>query len=260
MATTMASCSLFSSREAAKPLSEREYIFEKGNALFSAEEYEYSLPFFLKISRQNANEKDDLYERSLWNLSVVYEKTGSPEKAILALQELKKFNQSTYSLFRIQLAEMKNDFRINNDSQAYLVRTQIDQSRPLDQYSLSDIYADLVSTTTLNYDRLILEELKFMSEAQKYFVYVMESKPSPINAEATDLLIAVSDRTYRLLSKETLDLQFRRKIAESLLDFLRRFDRYKIDDLNLNLNTISKFSLYSAKTQKLITEWLHKWV
>ncbi len=258
LSIALASCSFFSHREDAQPMTEREYAFEKGKALFDAQEYEYALPFFLKISRQPVNLRDDLYEKSLWNLSVIFEKMGSPEKALLTLQELKKTNQRYYSLFKIQLAEMKNNFRVGNNYQAYEVRKQIDDSQPLSRYQLTDVYSDLVTTTQLNYDRLIMEEIEFISETQKYFVYVMESNQSPINTQATELMIAISDRTYGLLYKENLDSKFRRKIAESLLDFLRRFDRYKIDDLNLNLNTISKFSIYSEKKQKQITEWLHK--
>ena len=241
-------------------MTQREYAYEKGKALFDAQEYEYALPFFLKISKQPASLKDSLYEKSLYNLSVIFEKMGSPEKALLTLQELKKTNQATISLFRIQLAEMKNNFRVSNDFKAIEVRKQIDESQPLVRYSIDSIYDDLVETTILNYDRLILEELDFIAEIQKYFVYVMESNAAPSNAKATDLLISICDKAYTLLDQETLKPEFRRKIAESLLDLLRRFDRYKIDDLNINLKTISKFSIYSEKKQKQITDWLHKWI
>ncbi len=247
-----------SERNDVQPMTEREYVFEKGKALFDGDQYEKSMPFFLKITRQRPSAADSYYENSLWSLSVAFERIGSPEKALLTLQELARTKQNVISLFRIRLAEMKNHFRVSNEYQALEVRKQIDALQPLSYYSIDDIYADLMATTLLNYDHLILEELEFIAETQKYFVYVMESKRAPLNERATDVLIGISDRTYALLSKENLNLEFRRKIAEALLDFLRRFDRYKIDDLNINLNTVSKFSRYSEKKQKLITEWLHQ--
>ncbi|MBC7420425.1 MAG: hypothetical protein H7328_06815 [Bdellovibrio sp.] len=255
---TFTSCSYFSETHEVQPMTERDYAYEKGKAFFDAQEYEKSLPFFLKISRQPPGLKDNHYENSLWNLSVAFEKLGSPEKALLTLQELKKVNRGTISLFKIQLAEMKNHFRVLNDYQAYEVRKEIDATQPLVRYNKQEIYEGLAATTMLNYDYLVLEELEFVAETQKYFVYVMESNQEPVNSQATDLLISIGDRTYELLNKDALNRDFRRKVAESLLDFLRRFDRYKIDDLNLNLKTVSKFSVYSEKKQKLITEWLHQ--
>ena len=50
------------------------------------------------------------------------------------------------------------------------------------------------------------------------------------------------------------------RIAESLLDVLRKFDQYKLNDLNLDMKTVAHFSVYADKKQKQIVDWLYKWV
>ncbi|MBC7741635.1 MAG: hypothetical protein H7061_05540 [Bdellovibrionaceae bacterium] len=255
---TLTSCTHATPQAEVRPITEREFQFEKGIRHLENEEYEKAQPYFLNISVAPTNSADLFQEKALWNLSIIFEKLGQPEKALLTLQQLERLQPAMISLFNIRLAEMKNHFRVSNHYQALEVKRIIDQSRPVMRYTIEEIYIALKDTSNLNYDHLVLEELQFVSEAAKYFVYVMESKKSPMNEEATELLISICNHALSLLNQKALKHEFRVQIAEALLDILRKFEQYKLDDLNLNQKTMAKFSSYAEKKQKIITDWLHQ--
>lgn len=253
----ISSCSLFEKKSEIKELTPREANFEKAVTFFNEKNFNNALPLFQKISQQSEAKVDRVYDLTLWYLSVIYEKTNMPEKALLTLKELTLRNSTIVPSLKVRFSQMKNHFRVSNEYQALEVKKLIDSNQPLLRNDIETIYSYLFETTDLNYDHLAVEELQFVGQLQKYFIYVMESSQSPENAQATELLISIYDNFFKILKNNKLNFNFRKKIAIALIDQLRLFDRYKIDDLNVNLMTIAKFSNYSEKKQKLLTDWLY---
>ena len=253
----LCSCTTQTERKEAQ-LTSREMTFQKGLLLFNISKYAEAAPFFLKISQNALSPSDEIYNSSLWNLTVIYEKFGDYDKAVLALHELEERQPSAISLFKIQLSLMKNYTRLNNRKITSEIKSKIDASLPVNRYSLSEIYFSVAENTGFNFDLQMLQELQFLGEIQKYFVFVMESKDISVNARATELLIYLYDTFLKAIEKDSYNNEFRRAIAIELLSQLRKFDHYKLDRINLNMKTIAKFSVYSIEKQKYLTDWLHQ--
>lgn len=239
-------------------LTEREVVFQKGLALFENEKYAESAGFFLKVTQTNLGTDDKVYNDSLWKLATIYEKMGEYEKAVLSLLELERRKPANPPLFRIQLALEKNYIRLENKDLAFKIGQEIDRSNPAQQYSLQDIYLALEENSNFNYDHLILEELQFLGQIQKYFIYIMESQEAPLNQKATELLIHIYDGFFLKFNSASTSYQFKRALSIELLEQLRKFDYYKLNSININPYTISKFSNYNTAKQKFLTDWLHQ--
>lgn len=238
-----------------RPLTEREMIFEKGRALLLAHDYDKAQDLFLSLTGQHMPDPDVIYDQSIWNLAVIYEK-NFPEKTILLLSQLS--NSNYVSSFKVNALLMKTYFRVDNPKQALKYKKALDSVNPKIHLSASTLYYDLLETLDLNYDHLLLQELQYVSEIQKYLIFIMEQNDSAKNEKVTELLTAIYEKTYALLEKDTVSAPFKQQIAVALLNNLRRFDILKINDLNVNMKTIAKFSVYSEQKQKQITDWLHQ--
>lgn len=242
--------------EGPRPLTEREMLYEKGNALLLAHEYSKAEVLFLSLTGQHMQNPDAPYDMSLWSLSTIYDKNGFPERSVLILLPLLK---SEYiSQFKVKAALMKNYFLLNNPTEAMKYKKMLDAENPKMTVAANALYYDLIETLDLNYDHLLLQELDYVGEIQKYLIFVMEQNESKKNEKVTELLTSIYDKSYEMLAKDSVNPEFKKKIAISLLNNLRRFDLLKLNDLNINPKTVSKFSLYAEKKQKQITGWLHQ--
>ncbi|MBC7464545.1 MAG: hypothetical protein H7256_01010 [Bdellovibrio sp.] len=244
------------SPEGPRPLTEREVLYEKGNALLMAHEYAKAEVLFLSLTGQHMQKPDAPYDMSLWNLSTIYDKNGFAERSILILLPL--LDSEYVSQFKIKAALMKNYFLLGNSTEALKYKKMLDAENPKMTVAANALYYDLVETLDLNYDHLLLEELQYVGEIQKYLIFVMEQNESKKNEKVTELLTSIYDAAYAMLAKDSVNPEFKKKIAISLLNNLRRFELLKLNDLNINQKTVSKFTLYADKKQKQITDWLHQ--
>lgn len=235
---------------------ERELLFERAEQLDLSGDFKSAESLYFRITREPSGPVDAVYDKSLWNLARRYESTDQPEKALLSLDELGKRNTSTISKARIRLAQIKNHFRVTNYYQARDLRAEIDSDYKSQMLSQDDLFDALYYTTNLYYDRHILDELEFLGDIQKYFFYIMESPSAPQNEKLTELLIFYYDGFVASLDKKHLSSEVKRQLIVSLLDQLRKFDRYKIAGVTKNPLTIGRFSEYSDTQQKKLTEWL----
>jgi hypothetical protein len=243
-------------KELAKAPDEREILFERAEQLQKAGDHKSAESLYYRITREPGGPSDPIYDKSLWNLAGYYEQADLPEKALLALDELSKRRSSTISLTRIRIAQIKNHYRVTNYYQAQGVRNEIDRDYKSQLIAPGELYEALYYTTTLYYDRHIADELTFLGEVQKYFFYIMESELAPENEKLTELLIFYYDGFLTALEKKHLPVELKRQLVISLLDQLRKFDRYKIAGEKRNPMTIGRFSEYSDARQKKLTEWL----
>ena len=234
-------------------LTERDITFQKGLALVNQDHYAEAAPFFLKISQNSEGPDDETYSQSVWQLSQIYEEFGHYEKAVLALIELENRNAAKVSLLSVRFSLIKNYIRLGNRTKAAEIKNKL-----LFNDSIKSLYTSLDETTHFKYDHSMIEELQYLGEIQRYFIFVMESKQGPMNEAATSKLIYFYETFLHLLNKDSLNLVLKKTIAIELLEQLRKFELYKLNEINLNPNTIAKFSNFSAEKQKFITDWLHQ--
>ena len=185
-----------------------------------------------------------------------YENTDQSEKALLALDELSKRVASTIPKAKIQFAQVKNHFRVTNYYQAKKIRADIDNDYKSQLLDKNNIYEALYYTTGLQYDRHILDELTYIGEIQKYFIYIMESDLSPENEKLTELLVLYYDGFLEALHKKSLAPELKQQLTVSILDQLRKFEKFKMDE-GKNPRTLARFSTYADTQQKKLTERLH---
>lgn len=240
-----------------KEPTEREKLFYSAEKFFINNQDESAKPIYFKITRNNEGAFDPIYDKSLWRLVQIYEKNDESAKALLTLDELDKRASSTIPKSKIRFAQIKNHFRVTNYYQAERIRKELDQQYRDRTLSLYEIYEALIDTTDLSYDHHMLEELKFLGEIQKYFIFVMESEMSPENERLTERLIQNYNRFFEALKNSATSDEFKKQLSVSLLDQLRKFDSFRMDESS-NPKTILRFTKYSDQQQKKLTESLHQ--
>ncbi len=242
--------------EEIKPqLSERELMFNSAEAELKNGNDKVALPMFLHIARDPAEGADPIYEKSLLNVGRIYERTDQSEKAILAFQELLKTNSKVITKTSLRMAIIKNHFRVENYYQARIVRTEIDADYKQQKIYLQDIFQALYYQTDLYLDRHILDELLFIGEVQKYFVYVIESDLQTESEKTTDLLILYYKKFVAQLDSSTLAPELKKNLMISLINQLNKFDRYKMEGES-QVTNFNRFSNFANDTQRKLTERL----
>lgn len=234
----------------------------QADELFTAGRLDEAYPLYLRLTETPSSAKgsmsgaayDSVYGPALWKLALLYEKRDESEKALLALAELDRRGDAPVSETALRLARMKNHFRVGNDSEALNIARELDRDFKLGYVPLYDLAESLNLIAVPAHDHRLPAELKFLGEVQKYFIFVMESDLTPENADLTTRLIEDYDRFFAALANGLFSDAFKRGIAVSLLDQLRRFDRYRLEDPGPNPATISRFSAYSRDRQQTLTE------
>lgn len=209
--------------------------------------------------------------QSLWQLTQTYEKNGEYEKALLVLEELAEMSTSkdatkeptkktteqeskVISKNRINFSQIKNHFLLNNFDQGREVKREIDADYKSKRITLNELYKNLIEITKFNYDVNLLEELEFLGEVQKYFIFVMESSLGPENEQLAGHLINNYELFFSALKRSYLSSDFKKKLSISLINQLQKFDQYIMDDYNSDSQAVSKFQDYSRKQQKILRE------
>lgn len=252
-------CAFFNEElSSSRPLTEREQMFARAEAHYKNNDVEAAKKLYFRLSRNVSGNFDAIYDQSLWRLVKIYEKNDESEKALLTLDELASRKSSSISKNKIRFAQIKNNFRVTNFYQAHEIKKEIDESFRNENLSLAEIYEILMDTTDLSYDHRMLEELMYLGEVQKYFVFVMESRMYPENEQLTGHLIKCYDHFFSLLRRTSLSADFKKKLSISLLDQLRKFDQFKIDTNDANPETLIRFLRYSEAKQKILIESFHQ--
>lgn len=248
-------CTFFSEKSLVhRPPTEREQMFAAAGDFYNKGNFESAKTLYFRLSRNVSGRYDAIYDQSLWRLVKIYEKSDESEKALLSLDEISIRKSSTISVNKIKFAQMKNNFRVANFYQANIIKKEIDEAYRSEALDLEELFEILIDATDLSYDHRMLEELLFLGEVQKYFVFVMESELSPENEQLTDHLIKSYEHFFSLLKRSNLSADFKKKLSISLLDQLKKFDRYKLDNHESNPETLLRFSNYSEPKQKILIE------
>lgn len=237
--------------------SERQQVYDKAKGLLNLGQFSEAEPIYFQITRYPSDGKDSIYDKSLLDLAFLYEKTDQSEKAILALDELSKRDTSVVDKASIKVLLIKNHYRVTNYYQARTIRAELDGMYRTQEVSLQDIYSALYYQTTLYYDRHIFDELLFLGDMQKYFVYVMESQTNAAEGEKlTELLVLYYERFNSQLNSGLLSKDLKKRLIISLIDQLNKFDRYKLNDATKNIKYLNRFSDFAEVNEKRLTERL----
>lgn len=236
-------------------LSDREMMFNNAEAEFKNGNDKAAMPMYLHIVRDPADGADPIYEKSLLNLGRIYERTDQSEKAILAFEELLKTNSKVITKTSLRMAIIKNHFRVGNYYQAKSIRAEIDADYKMRKVYLQDIFQALYYQTDLYFDRHILDELLFIGEVQKFFVFVIESDLTTESEKTTDLLILYYKKFVAQLDSSVLAPELKKNLMVSLINQLNKFDRYKVEG-DQTLSNFNRFSNFANETQLKLTERL----
>lgn len=248
-------CALFDKEVASvKALTEREQMFAKAEDFYKNNDVESAKHLYFRLSRNVDGVFDPIYDQSLWRLAKLYEKNDESEKALLALDEISIRKSSTVDKYKVKFSQLKNNFRVTNFYRAQEIKKEIDEAYKNQDFSLNQLYEYLTDAAALNYDHRLLEELMFLGDVQKYFIFIMESPMSPENEQLTESLINSYEHFFSALKRNSLSTEFKKKLSISLFDQLQKFNQYKIDTENLNEKTISRFLIYAEKQKKMLIE------
>lgn len=236
----------------------REQMFTEAEKLFISHQDEAAKTIYSKLTRNAEGRTDSIYDKALWRLVKIYEKSNESEKALLTLDELYKRNGLDFSKNKIKFALMKNHFRANNFYEAIEIRKDLDRNYKFQNMELPEVYDSLLNTADMAYDEHTVEELKFLGEIQKYFVYVMESNLEPMNEMLTSQLIELYNGFYAVANRGATSADLKKQILFDLLFQLKKFDQYVLEDTEINTRTIGKFLKYSVDLQKQILTGVSK--
>jgi hypothetical protein len=237
-------------------LTEREQDFNQAEEFERLKKYDEALNIYFKITRDTFQERDLVYDRSLLGIARIYEMTDQSEKAILAFNELQKVKSTVISNPALQIALMKNHYRVTNYYQAQKIKTELDNDYKLQNLSTQALFEALFNQTEPYFDRHIFDELLFIGEVQKYFIFVMESGTSDQPEMMSNLLQLYYEKFLAQLNNRLLNEDLKKKLIISLLDQLTKFDRYKQLDNSSTPSPLNKFSKFAADKRRLLTERL----
>jgi hypothetical protein len=237
-------------------LSERELLFNEAEKNYKSGLYEPALQQYLRIARDPSDGADPLYEKTILGMAKIYEKTGQSEKAVLAFSELQRMNSTVISDTSLKMSLIKNHFRVSNYYQAKTIKTEIDSDYKEQKINLSDLFQAIYYETDMYFDGEILNELLFLGEIQKYFIYVIESDRADDSEKATDLLILNYNKFLTKLDSPVFSADLKKKLIISLIEQLNKFDRYRMEGSKNNLSNFNRISNFASTTQRNLTERL----
>lgn len=237
---------------------EKEQMLASAEELLKAEDYQKARPIYISLSKSGRGIDDPIYEKSLWGLSQIYDRTAEYEKAVLTLEELIEINDGQIPQHKINFFLLKNYFRISNYAQAQKIEKKIDLSFQKKEFTLLELSEDLVDITeTLRIDSF-KEDLVFLGTIQKYFLFIMESPLVPQNENLTERLISKYDYYFSILNQDTRSESFKKNLAIMIYDQLIKFGHYQLSIQDSKTQQVTRFVDYVDKQKKTLTERFYR--
>lgn len=227
--------------------------FLKAQALVLNREFEKSIPF-LDLSLKS-NDAD--YNNALLLSLRAYDQLGQPEKAILAAQELLTKNieapteLKTRSLLLKNLAKVGTDISDHQEKKLILKLTQKSEADGL------LVLEGLKWSMDFACDQFCVAEILYLKEIQLQFLYIIE-KDAVSSDRAADIIKTRYEFFQSFLNKEHLDLNFRKKIAVSLIDSIKKLSSLQLAMPNQGAVRAASFMLSISPVEKYVESWLYK--
>jgi hypothetical protein len=225
----------------------------KAQALVLNREFEKAVPF-LDLSLKS-NDAD--YANALLLSLRAYDQLGQPEKAVLAAQELltktieAPAELKTRSLLLKNLAKVGTDISDHQEKKLILNLTQKSESDGL------LVLEGLKWSMDFSCDQFCVAEIVYLKEIQLQFLYIIE-KDAVSSDRAADIIKSRYEFFQSFLSKEHLDLNFRKKIAVALIDSLKKLSSLQLAMPNQGAVRAASFMLSVSPVEKSVESWLYK--
>ncbi len=225
--------------------------FLKAEALVLNHEYEKSVPFLNSVLKKN----DSNYNASLLLSVRTYDQLGQPEKAILAANELLLRTIDPVTELKTRALLLKNKAKVGNDISNSIdkkIISNIWQSTPNESlYVLESLKWSL----DFSCDQFCLAEILFLKEIQIQYLYIIE-KDGVSSDRAAEYLKSSYEFFESFITKEHLDIQFRKKIALALLDSIRKLSSLQLSTLNQGSFRAAAMMESISPIQKKLESWL----
>jgi len=226
--------------------------FLKAEALVLNHDYQRAVPFLDATLKKN----DPDYETTLLLSARAYDQLGQPEKVILAANELltqqidMASELKTRSLLLKNLAKVGVDISEHSEKKIILNLTQSTQNDGI--YVLES----LKWAMDFSCDQFCISEIQFLKEIQLQYLYVIEKDPS-VSDYAAETIKSRYEFFKNFLTKEHLDILFRKKIAVALLDSLKKLSSLQLTMPNQGANRAAVFMQSLGPIEKSIESWLY---
>jgi hypothetical protein len=225
--------------------------FLKAEALVLNHEYEKSVPFLNSVLKKN----DSNYNASLLLSVRTYDQLGQPEKAILAANELLLRTIDPVTELKTRALLLKNKAKVGNDISNSIdkkIISNIWQSTPNESlYVLESLKWSL----DFSCDQFCLAEILFLKEIQIQYLYIIE-KDGVSSDRAAEYLKSSYEFFESFVTKEHLDIQFRKKIALALLGSIRKLSSLQLSTLNQGSFRAAAMMESISPIQKKLESWL----
>ncbi len=225
----------------------------KAEALVLNRQFEKSLPFLDASLKRN----DLDYENTLLLSVRSYDQLGQPEKAILAAQELltKKIDPvvelKTRSLLLKNLSKVGTDISNHKEKKLIFSLTQNAQTDGL------IVFESLKWAMDFSCDQFCIAEIQFLKEIQLQYLYIIEKDVMTAEHAAESIKSRYSFfQSY--LTKEHLDISFRKKIAVALLDSIRKLSSLQLSMPNQGAVRAAVFIQSLNPIEKNVEGWLYQ--
>ncbi len=233
--------------------------FLKAEAFVLNEEYEKAIPFLDLTLKQN----DSDYNTTLLLSARAYDQIGQPEKVILAANELleKKIDAATElkirSLFLKNLAKVGTD--ISDHLQKKLILNLTQKTSTVENVQNDGIYIleSLKWSLDFSCDQFCVSEIYFLKEIQLQYLHIIE-KDAVASEHAAETIKNTYEFFQSFLSKEHLNISFRKKIAVAILDSLNKLSSLQLAMPNQGSIRAAAAIQKLAPIEKNIESWLHQ--
>ncbi len=227
--------------------------FLKAEALVLNHEYEKSIPFLDSALKKN----DSDYDTALLLSVRTYDQLGQPEKAILAANELLLRKIDSVTELKTRALLLKNRAKVENDISDNIEKKIISNLAQNTQNEGLYVLESLKWSLDFSCDQFCLAEILFLKEIQIQYLYVIE-KDSVSSDRAADYLKTRYEFFESFVTKEHLDINFRKKIAVTILDSMHKLSSLQLSTPNQGSIRAAGLMVSLMPLQKKLESWLYR--
>lgn len=240
----------FKSDDGAPP---KSTYFLKAEALVLNYEFEKSLPFLEATLKKN----DPDYNTALLLSARSYDQLGQPEKVILAANELLTQKIDMTSELKIRSLLLKNLAKVGVDISDHSEKKIILNLTQATQNDGIYVLESLKWAVDFSCDQFCVAEIQFLKEIQLQYLYVIEKDPIA-SEHAAEIIKSKYEFFKNFLTKDHLDISFRKKIAVTLLDSLSKLSSLQLAMPNQGAIRAAVFMQSLSPIEKNIESWLYQ--
>lgn len=228
-------------------------VFEKAEALVFASECEKAIPLLQTVLNKN----DKNYPLALLYMGRSYDQTAEPEKAILSLQELVKYEIDSMTELKARALLLKNYSKVGADIFVNPEKTKIYDLAMNHEGDSIVILENLKWALEFRCDQFCVAEINFLKEIQLQLVYIIEK--DEVSAERAAETLKTKYYFFKhFLSKEYLKPSVRKEMAVALLESYKRLEQSQLAIPSAGAVRTAKLVNDLTLLSKDIESWLYR--